>query len=109
MIYHVRSPSSCGRRSGALHTQHIDDQPWRGIRMQSSFPFEQTESPASDARPEPAATLDEAHEVIELDHGRLDLYHQFLIPEAAERLFQQLQADLQWQQASICLHGKEIP
>ena len=77
--------------------------------MQSSFPFEQAESPASASRPEPAASLDQAHEVIELEHGRLDLYHQFLNPEAAECLFQQLQADLQWQQASIRLHGKDIP
>src|SRR5690606_11710237 len=50
-----------------------------------------------------------AHEIIELDHGRLDLYHQFLSPDIAEHLFQQLQAGLQWQQARIRLQGKEIP
>ena len=77
--------------------------------MQSSFPFEQTKSLSPATEHESAAGLGQAHEVIEVDHGRLDLYHQFLPPQAADRLFQHLQASLQWQQARIRMHGKEIP
>ncbi len=77
--------------------------------MQSSFPFDQVETQQSANAQASQDSLEPNHDVIDLEHGRLDLYHQFLPSTMADHLLQHLQTSLQWRQAQIRMHGREIP